>query len=149
MSSVSARVLHERLGHLSFKCLDTLRSQYPDDAPCYVCPLAKQRRLSFPSHNNRSQHAFELVHCDIWGPYHISTISGYRYFLILVDDCTRFTWVFLLRHKSDVTFILPHFWTRLILNLTTKSNSLGLIMPKNWPSMHYSLKKVSYISILA
>lgn len=55
------------------------------------------------------QHPFDLVHCDIWGLYHIITVSDYRYFLTLVDDCTRFTWVFLFRHKSDVTLILPRF----------------------------------------
>lgn len=116
VSNVSARIWHERVSHLSFKCLDTLKSQlhcknfkYPDDAPCYICPLAKQRRLSFTSHNNMSQHPFDLIHCDICGLYHINTISGYRYFLTLVDDCTRFTCVFLLRDKSNVTFILPRF----------------------------------------
>lgn len=53
---------------------------------------------------------FDLVHCDIWGPYHVSTILGYGYFLTLVDNCTRFTWVSVLRHKSDVTHVIPKFF---------------------------------------
>ena len=53
---------------------------------------------------------FDLIHCDIWGPYHIPSYSGYQYFLTLVDDCTRFTWLYLLKHKSDVHSIVPNFF---------------------------------------
>lgn len=45
---------------------------------CHACPLAKQKRLRFESHNNVSQNPFDLVHCNIWGPfpvYHIFDIS--------------------------------------------------------------------------
>ncbi|XP_022891847.1 uncharacterized protein LOC111406698 [Olea europaea var. sylvestris] len=31
----------------------------------------------------------------------------HRYFLTLVDDCTRFTWIYLMKQKSDVEFIIP------------------------------------------
>ena len=112
-NTVSARIWHERLGHLSFQRLKLLRPQlhcnnkHLNHDPCYLCPLAKQHRLSFSSNNHMSKSPFDLVHCDIWGPYHVTSISGYRYFLTLVDDCTRFTWVFLLRIKSNVIHIVP------------------------------------------
>ena len=67
--------------------------------PCYVCPLAKQRRLSFDSNNHMAQSPFDLVHCDVRGPYHVSSQSGHRFFLTLVDDCTRFTCLFLLKQS--------------------------------------------------
>ena len=47
--------------------------------------------LSFTSNNHLSQNAFNLIHYDTWDLYHVSTQSGHRYFLTLVDDCTRFT----------------------------------------------------------
>ena len=72
--------------------------------------MAKQRRLSFVSNNNKSSFPFDLVHCDIWGPYSEYSHSGYRFFLTLVDDCTRFTRVFLLKHKFDVSLIIPKFF---------------------------------------
>lgn len=50
-----------------------------------------------------------LVHCDTWSPYHIPT--HYQYFLTLVDDCTKFTWVYLMKQKSDVSFIIPKFFS--------------------------------------
>ena len=39
------------------------------------------------------------------------TQAGYKYFLTIVDDCTRFTWVFLMRHKSKAKNIIPRFFS--------------------------------------
>ena len=78
---------------------------------CSICPLPKQRRLSFVSSNHLSKCAFDLVHCNTWGPYHIPTYVEHRYFLTLVDDYTRFTWVFLMRHKSKARNIVPKFFS--------------------------------------
>ena len=101
VNKVSVHVWHNRLGHLSDKRLDVLKNQLNCDisksseaTPCYICPLAKQRKLSFVSHNNMSQFPFDLIHCDIWRPYNVTAHFGHRYFLTLVDDCTRCTWVF-------------------------------------------------------
>ena len=57
---------------------------------CLICPLAKQCELPFPSHNHMSLHAFDLIHCDIWGLFHVSTHIGHRYFLSIVDDHTQY-----------------------------------------------------------
>ena len=53
---------------------------------------------------------FDIVHCDIWGPYHVVSYTGHNYFLTLVDDCTRFTWVYLLKQKSDAAVAIPRFF---------------------------------------
>ena len=122
-NSISAHVWHNRLGHLSFKRLDSLKNQLLYDTsgfnktiPCYICPLAKQRRLSFTSHNHMSQFPFDLVHCDIWGPYHVSSHSGYRFFLTLVDDCTRFTWIFYSNRNLMLVLLFPSFSIWLLLS---------------------------------
>ena len=78
---------------------------------CTVCPLAKQKRLPFPHNNHLSHCAFDILHVDIWGPYHISTVEGYRYFLTLVDDCTRTTWIYLMKSKSETRPLLVSFIT--------------------------------------
>ena len=39
------------------------------------------------------------------------THASYKYFLTIVDDCTRFTWVFLMRHKSEAMNIVPRFFS--------------------------------------
>lgn len=61
--------------------------------PCLICPLAKQKRLSFHSPNHLSEHCFDLLHCNVSGPYQ-STHTGCHYFLTLVDDFSRYMWVF-------------------------------------------------------
>lgn len=117
INRVDADLWHFRLGHLSTRLLLTMVdklhcnvSRIHNKQPCYVCPLAKQRKLSFISHNNMSASPFDLIHCDIWGPYCEMSYSGHRFFVTLVDDCTRFTWVYLLKQKSDVSSIIPRFF---------------------------------------
>jgi hypothetical protein len=51
-----------------------------------------------------------LVHCDVWGPFSISAINGAKYFLTIVDDFSRTTWVYLMQFKSDVSTYLKHFF---------------------------------------
>ncbi|KAL4376288.1 hypothetical protein GQ457_02G028470 [Hibiscus cannabinus] len=107
---------HDRLGHPSSHVLHLLQDVLPnylcnksDNSLCQVCPLAKQRHLSFPKSSIHSQHPFELVHCDIWGPFKTATYNNQRFFLTLVDDFTRTTWTYLMKHKSDALVIVPSF----------------------------------------
>ena len=79
-----------------------------DDFHCSTRHFVKQRRLPFISSNNLCDKPFQLIHLDIWGPFHTHSTEGFRYFLTIVDDCTRFTWVYFLRVKSDFLTLLPH-----------------------------------------
>ena len=67
-------------------------------------------------------HAFDLIHCDIWGPFHTPTHSSHRYVLCVVDDHTRFTWLHLLRAKSEASQVLRHFisWVQTQFGVTGK-----------------------------
>ncbi|RVW82043.1 Retrovirus-related Pol polyprotein from transposon TNT 1-94 [Vitis vinifera] len=56
---------------------------------CETCELAKHTRVSFPISNKRSSHPFHLIHSDIWGPSTIPNVSGARWFVSLIDDCTQ------------------------------------------------------------
>jgi hypothetical protein len=75
---------------------------------CEVCDLAKYKRVSFPVSNKRSYILFYLIHSDIWGPT-IPNVSGAQWFVSFIDDCTCVAWIFLLKHKSDVSIVLPNF----------------------------------------
>ena len=66
-------------------------------------------RSPFPLSNNRAGSLFELLHVDIWGPHHIHTYNGCKFFLTIVDDFSRATWVHLLSHKSNATSLLQAF----------------------------------------
>ena len=73
-----------------------------DDFICDVCQLGKFKRTNYPSSNHRTLKPFQLLHCDVWGPSPTTDILGNKYFLICIDDCSRFSWVFLLKAKSEV-----------------------------------------------
>lgn len=57
-----------------------------------------------------SDSPFDLVHCDIWGPYHVPSHDNKRYFLTLVDDHTRFTWIYMLQYKSEAKTYIQQFF---------------------------------------
>lgn len=75
--SVSANLWHKRLGHPSFARLKLLQSALQfsnnDSHVCHVCPLAKQRKLSFPALSHVAENVFDIVHYDIWGPFRAKT----------------------------------------------------------------------------
>ena len=103
-------------------------SKRKNDDVYYICPLAKDKRLLFVLYNHMSPSLFDFIHCDIWGPYHVTAQFGYRYFLTIVDDCTHFTWIFLLKQKSDVATVIPNSLIWFLLNSTTKSKVSCLTM---------------------
>ena len=43
------------------------------------------------------------IHYDLWGPSPILFVTGARYFLLFIDDYSRYTWFYLLKSK-DVVF---------------------------------------------
>ncbi|XP_033146632.1 uncharacterized protein LOC103863505 isoform X2 [Brassica rapa] len=113
---VDGSLWHQRLGHPSSAKLQHLsadialdKSSLLEHASCPVCPLAKQRRLPFPHKNNMSKEPFDLIHIDTWGPFSVESVEGYKYFLTIVDDHTRVTWIYMMKYKSDVSVILPSF----------------------------------------
>lgn len=107
------KVWHQRLGHVSYVVLarmfDMNKQSMCKVSNCLVCPYAKQTRLVFPSSTIRSCNCFDLIHVDLWGPYNSPTFDGNKYFLTIVDDFSRMTWLFLLKQKSDVCVSLKVF----------------------------------------
>ena len=108
------RLWHLRMGHLPFSKLQLLLplksvQDCVNTTVCQICPAARQVRKSFPSSYIKSTKPFALLHLDIWGPYKTPSHSGCTQFLTIVDDFTRFTWVHLLKSKSQVYDVLINF----------------------------------------
>ena len=97
---------------------------------CLVCPLAKQKRLNFQSSTHSSSSCFDLVHADIWGPYSTPSLNGSKYFLTIVDDYSRCTWVFLFSQKSIVASLIQSFYN---LVLTQFHSTIKVIRFDNGP----------------
>jgi hypothetical protein len=61
---------------------------------CEACRADKQRRTSFPEKAEyRAERCLELVHGDLCSPISPATSRGNKYFLLLVDDLSRYMWV--------------------------------------------------------
>src|SRR4051812_11051087 len=72
------------------------------DQLCDTCLAGKQRRASFAQRAKyRAVERLELVHGDLCGPITPATPSGKKYFLLLVDDATRYMWLVLLASKDE------------------------------------------------
>lgn len=77
---------------------------------CESCQLGKSCRLPF---FNVDEHCFEplaKIHCDLWAPAPVGSFQKFRYYVVFVDVCTRYSWFFPLKRKSEILncFILFH-----------------------------------------
>jgi transposase InsO family protein len=86
---------------------------FEKDKPCSACQAGKQVGNSHPSKSEMStSKAFELLHMDLFGPTTYTSIGGNKYGFVIVDDYTRYTWVFFLYDKSDVYDLFKSFVKR-------------------------------------
>ncbi|XP_022857366.1 uncharacterized protein LOC111378405 [Olea europaea var. sylvestris] len=122
---------HKRLGHLNYKSLEQLaKKELIDGLPkivpsenvvCGPCQLGKQL---MGSHKKTTKilikRPLELVHMDLMGPSRTESLGGKRYILVVVDDFSRFTWIELLREKSDASDLIKSLCKRLSNELNLK-----------------------------
>ncbi|CAI7801592.1 unnamed protein product [Closterium sp. NIES-54] len=87
----------------------------PESTPCSCCPLSHETLLwhhrlghtSLPRlRGMASQAPLQTLHMDVWGPARVRGQGHERYFLLVVDDYSRYTTVFPLRSKGEVTEVL-------------------------------------------
>jgi transposase InsO family protein len=62
----------------------------------------------------------EMLHMDLFGPIAYISIGGNKYGLVIVDDYSRFTWVFFLHDKSETQEVLKKFLKRTQNKLAVK-----------------------------
>lgn len=93
-------------------------------------------RLNFSNSSSLSTSTtpFELIHCDVWTPP-IASISGYRYYLVLLEDFSHYCWTFRLTSKSEVHTI-ANFW---ILSRLNSVFPLRVFRPIMAPSLSIKL----------
>jgi len=65
---------------------------------CDVCFWAKRTKSCFSK--NKAIELFDLIHCDIWGTYREKASSGASYFLTIVNDASKATWVYPMHEKK-------------------------------------------------
>ena len=110
VSAVAAKVpietLDARLGHLSWSSLQCLTENIDQVQKCTLstcegCLLGKSSRRKFPATTHRQTEPFALVHMDLAGPMKTRSIQGHYYHFVIVDDYTRYKWVYFLTGKDE------------------------------------------------
>lgn len=102
-------VWHARLGHLSYSTMQKLNqfvrgvpSLSSTNAVCEACQQGKQHRDAFPKEADfRAKKVLELIHTDLCGPITPNSLGGSRFFMLIIDDYSRMTWVYLLKSKAN------------------------------------------------
>ncbi|CAI7801343.1 unnamed protein product [Closterium sp. NIES-53] len=79
----------------------------PGPAPtCVPCVEGRQRAAPHSSVFPPTEAPLQTLHMDVWGPARVRGQGHERYFLLVVDDYSRYTTVFPLRSKGEVTEVL-------------------------------------------
>lgn len=73
---------------------------------CRHCICGKMTQFPFDKSSFKSAFPIKLIHTDVWDQGRIS-INGHRYYVLFVNDYTRFSWFLFLKHKYALlsTFI--------------------------------------------
>ncbi|CAI7864188.1 unnamed protein product [Closterium sp. NIES-54] len=111
---------HHRLGHPSLLRLRGMASRLlvsglPRSLPplpqgpgptCVPCVEGRLRAAPHSSQFPPTEAPLQTLHMDVWGPARVRGLGHERYFLLVVDDYSRYTTVFPLRSKGAVTEVL-------------------------------------------
>lgn len=87
---------HTRLGHAHYEIVSKITGipikPGHKFSPCYPCLAGKQTRNRSTEPQKRATEMLEFVHMDLGG-YYVPSPNGFRYFLVIVDDFTRYIWI--------------------------------------------------------
>jgi transposase InsO family protein len=125
---------HYRLAHVGMKNLHKLLKgehilgltnvHFEKDRVCSACQAGKQVGTHHPHKNiMTTDRPLEVLHMDLFGPIAYISIGGSKYCLVIVDDYSRFTWVFFFQEKSQTQDTLKGFLRR-------AQNEFGLSIKK-------------------
>jgi Reverse transcriptase (RNA-dependent DNA polymerase)/GAG-pre-integrase domain/Integrase core domain len=114
---------HKRYGHVGYSGLQKLVDQHMVDGftvdvnstkpDCETCVQAKQTREPFKGISNKNTKAGELTHIDLWGKYETQSIHGNQYYILFVDDATRYVTVHFLKKKDEAAKQIQNYLTYL------------------------------------
>jgi histone deacetylase 1/2 len=115
-ATTSSELWHRRLGHPAQQVVQQIIrafnlpcvSRSKNNPVCDACMQAKSHQLPFSMSNHVSTSPLELVYSDVWGPA-INSVGGYKYYVSFIDDFSKFTWIYLLKRKSEVFNVFTQF----------------------------------------
>nr|GFA70709.1 putative ribonuclease H-like domain-containing protein [Tanacetum cinerariifolium] len=112
---------HRRMGHVNYKNMNKLAKGnlvrglppklFKNDHACVACCKGKQHKASYKAIDAVSSifKPLQFLHIDLFGPTSIRSIDHKYYCLMIINDYSRFCWVFFLEHKDETYHILKDF----------------------------------------
>jgi histone deacetylase 1/2 len=101
----SSSTWHHHLGHTSVQqVLRKNNLSYSPEINSYIydpCQQAKSHQLPYPVSTSVSTVPLEQIFSDVWGPALLS-VGKHAYYVSFIDDFSKFTWIYLLKKRSDV-----------------------------------------------
>ena len=111
----SSSLWHKRLGHISKRRIERLVSNgildsldFADFEICTNCIKGKQtntRRFGA----TRATDVLELIHTDICGSFPMVSWNGQQYFIMFIDDFSRYGYLYLIHEKSQSLEVFKSF----------------------------------------
>ena len=99
---------HCHLGHIDVKRMKKLDKDglleslgYESFDACEPCLLGEMTKTPFSGTMERATDLLEIIHTDVCKPMSIKARGRYRYFLTIMDDLSRYGYIFLVKHKSE------------------------------------------------
>ncbi|KAG7594152.1 Reverse transcriptase RNA-dependent DNA polymerase [Arabidopsis thaliana x Arabidopsis arenosa] len=115
--STSDEVWHQRLGHPHAEILqhlsrtEAISVNKRTNKLCESCQLGKSAQLPFSSSTFVATKPLERLHCDLWGPAPVCSSQGFKYYVIFIDNFSRYCWFYPLKNKSDFYSVFLLFQT--------------------------------------
>ena len=81
---------------------------------CVTCTKAKKSVEPFDQPPNKETEPKDLIHIDLWGKYYVASIHGNCYYLLIVDDSTRYITTEFIKEKSDAAQKVKYYLAQLI-----------------------------------
>jgi hypothetical protein len=114
---------HRRLAHVGINTLNKLLKKelvrglkdvkFEKDRPCSACQAGKQVANTHPTKAYMSiSRVLELLHVKLFSPTTYKSLGENLYYLVIVDDYSRYTWTFFLHDKSEVANCFKKFAKR-------------------------------------
>ncbi|GAU13081.1 hypothetical protein TSUD_173810 [Trifolium subterraneum] len=117
---------HLRLGHPNDQTLKStlkqcnipfINNKNDVSSFCTACCMGKAHRLHSSASQTTYTHPLKLVFSDLWGPSPCVSSLGFQYYITFIDAYSRYTWIYLLKSKSDAFTIFKQFKTMAELQL--------------------------------
>nr|GFA65490.1 hypothetical protein [Tanacetum cinerariifolium] len=127
-SSSQSWLWHQRLSHVNFATINKLvknnlvrglpKMKFKKDHLCFACEQGKIHQKHHKSKTAFSSHKpLYLLHMGLCGSMRAESINRKRYVLVVVDDYSRYTWVFFLHSKDEASKVIISFIKKTQVNL--------------------------------